>query len=44
VLVTHDVERGLREADVVVGLRAGAVAVAGQAGSVTAEHVRRLYE
>jgi heme exporter protein A len=41
VLVTHDVERGLREADVVLGLRAGAPELAG--GRAAAGEVRRLY-
>jgi heme exporter protein A len=41
VLVTHDVERGLREADVVLGLRAGAPELAG--GRAAADDVRRLY-
>jgi heme exporter protein A len=41
VLVTHDVERGLREADVVLGLRAGAPELAGD--KAAADDVRRLY-
>ena len=41
VLVTHDVERGLGEADVVLGLRAGAPELAG--GRAAADEVRRLY-
>jgi ABC-type multidrug transport system ATPase subunit len=41
VLVTHDVERGLREADVVLGLRDGGVELAGDGAS--ADEVRRLY-
>ena len=41
VIVTHDVERGLREADVVLGLRAGAPELAG--GRAAADEVRRLY-
>jgi heme exporter protein A len=40
VLVTHDVERGLREADVVLGLRDGRQALD---GSASAEQVRELY-
>jgi heme exporter protein A len=40
VLVTHDVEGGLREADLVLGLRAGRQEFAGEAG---AEQVRGLY-
>jgi heme exporter protein A len=41
VLVTHDVERGLREADVVLGLRAGASVLSG--GRAALDDVRRLY-
>ncbi len=41
VLVTHDVDRGLREADVVLGLRAGAPELSG--GRAAAADVRRLY-
>ena len=41
VLVTHDVDRGLREADVVLGLRAGATELSG-VGAAAAD-VRRLY-
>jgi heme exporter protein A len=41
VLVTHDVDRGLEEADVVLGLRAGRVEIGG--GRAAAEEVRRLY-
>jgi hypothetical protein len=41
VVVTHDVERGLAEADVVLGLRAGAPELAG--GRAAADEVRRLY-
>ena len=41
VLVTHDVERGLAEADAVLGLRAGAAELAG--GRAAADDVRRLY-
>ena len=41
VLVTHDVDRGLREADVVLGLRAGTVELSG--ATATAADVRRLY-
>jgi heme exporter protein A len=40
VLVTHDVEGGLREADAVLGLRAGRQAFCGEAG---AAEVRELY-
>ena len=41
VLVTHDVDRGLREADVVLGLRAGAAELSGS--NAAAADVRRLY-
>ena len=41
VLVTHDVERGLAEADVALGLRAGRPELAG--GRAAAGEVRRLY-
>ena len=41
VLVTHDVDRGLREADVVLGLRAGTAELSGAEAS--AADVRRLY-
>jgi len=41
VLVTHDVDRGLREADVVLGLRAGTAELSG--GRAAAADVRRLY-
>ena len=41
VLVTHDVERGLAEADVALGLRAGRQVFA--AGDATAAQVRELY-
>jgi len=41
VFVTHDVERGLREADVVLGLRAGTAELSGAEAS--AADVRRLY-
>jgi ABC-type nitrate/sulfonate/bicarbonate transport system ATPase subunit len=40
VLVTHDVERGLAEADSVLGLKGGRQAFAGQAD---AARVRELY-
>jgi heme exporter protein A len=40
VLVTHDVEGGLREADLVLGLRAGRQALAGQADAAS---LRELY-
>jgi heme exporter protein A len=45
VLVTHDVEGGLREADLVLGLRAGRQRFAGRAGAdpTGADRVRELY-
>jgi heme exporter protein A len=43
VLVTHDVEGGLREADVALGLRRGRQAFALPAGEVGARHARELY-
>lgn len=43
VLVTHDVEGGLAEADAVICLRDGRVALAGRAGAVDAESVRAHY-
>jgi heme exporter protein A len=43
VLVTHEVESGLAEADVVICLRDGRVALEGRAGAVDAESVRALY-
>jgi heme exporter protein A len=44
VLVTHEVEGGLAEADAVICLRDGHVALAGRAGAVDAESVRALYQ
>jgi heme exporter protein A len=41
VLISHDVERGLAEADLVLGLRAGRVELLGE--RVEAAEVRRLY-
>lgn len=43
VLVTHEVESGLAEADAVICLRDGRVALEGRAGAVEAESVRALY-
>jgi heme exporter protein A len=43
VLVSHDVEQGLAEADVVLGLRSGRAEVVAAAGSVSAAEVRELY-
>lgn len=43
VLTSHDPERGLAEADVVLGLRGGRVAALGDAASVSAEQIAELY-
>ena len=43
VLVTHDTERGLHEADAVLGLRAGSAVVAGPAAGADAAAIRELY-
>jgi heme exporter protein A len=43
VLISHDVELGLSEADFVLGLRAGRAAIAAPAASVSVEDVRGLY-
>jgi heme exporter protein A len=43
VLISHDVEAGLAEADEVLGLRAGRVEVLARAGDVTAADLRGLY-
>ena len=43
VLTSHDPERGLREADVVLGLRAGRVALLADAASVDPDQVAELY-
>jgi heme exporter protein A len=43
VLISHDVEAGLAEADVVLGLRGGRVAVLAPASSVGAADLRELY-
>jgi heme exporter protein A len=43
VLVTHDVDRGLAEADQVIGLRAGRQALAARASDLTASDAKALY-
>jgi heme exporter protein A len=43
VLISHDVEHGLAEADVVLGLRGGRPAILADAKSVSAQDVRGLY-
>jgi ABC-type transporter Mla maintaining outer membrane lipid asymmetry ATPase subunit MlaF len=43
VLISHDVEHGLSEADVVLGLRGGRVALLDRAAAVSAADVRALY-
>jgi heme exporter protein A len=43
VLVSHDVEAGLAEADVVLGLRAGAPVLLAPAGQVTPADLRGIY-
>jgi heme exporter protein A len=43
VVISHDVERGLEEADLVLGLRAGRPAVVGAARDVDAGAIRELY-
>jgi heme exporter protein A len=43
VLVTHDVERSLLEADRVLGLVEGRMALAGNAAEFSASHLRALY-
>jgi heme exporter protein A len=43
VVISHDVEHGLAEADLVLGLRAGRAAMLEPAASVTASDVRGLY-
>jgi heme exporter protein A len=43
VLISHDVEQGLAEADLVLGLRGGRAEVVADAGSVGADDVRGLY-
>ena len=42
-MISHDVEHGLAEADLVLGLKAGRAALLEPAGSVTAADVRGLY-
>jgi ABC-type transporter Mla maintaining outer membrane lipid asymmetry ATPase subunit MlaF len=43
VLISHDVEHGLAEADVVLGLRAGRPALLAPAAQVAPADVRTLY-
>jgi heme exporter protein A len=43
VVISHDVEHGLAEADLVLGLKAGRAAMLEPAAAVTAGHVRGLY-
>src|SRR4051812_5040059 len=43
VLISHDVELGLAEADVVLGLRGGRAEIVGPASAVGVDDVRRLY-
>jgi heme exporter protein A len=43
VVISHDVEHGLAEADVVLGLRGGRVALLERAAAVSAADVRALY-
>jgi heme exporter protein A len=43
VLISHDVEAGLAEADLVLGLRAGRTALLAPAGDVTVADVRGIY-
>jgi ABC-type phosphate/phosphonate transport system ATPase subunit len=43
VVISHDVEHGLAEADLVLGLRAGRAAMLEPAAAVTASDVRGLY-
>jgi heme exporter protein A len=43
VLISHDVEQGLSEADLVLGLRGGKAALLAPAASVTPADVRELY-
>ncbi len=43
VLISHDVEQGLEEADLVLGLRGGRPALLAPAKAVGADDVRRLY-
>jgi heme exporter protein A len=43
VLISHDVELGLAEADLVLGLRGGQAEIVGAARDVSADDVRGLY-
>jgi heme exporter protein A len=43
VIISHDVESGLAEADLVLGLRAGRAALLAPAAEVDVADVRRLY-
>ena len=43
VVISHDVEHGLEEADVVLGLRSGRPAILESVSAVSPEDVRRLY-
>jgi heme exporter protein A len=43
VLISHDVEQGLQEADLVLGLRGGRTELLAPADEVRADDVRRLY-
>jgi ABC-type sulfate/molybdate transport systems ATPase subunit len=43
VLISHDVEQGLAEADFVLGLRAGRPQLMAAAAEVSADAVRELY-
>jgi ABC-type multidrug transport system ATPase subunit len=43
VITSHDPERGLAEADLVLGLRAGRPALLAPAGEVTASEIAELY-
>jgi len=43
VFISHDVEQGLAEADVVLGLRTGRPEILAAAGEVVASDLRSLY-
>jgi heme exporter protein A len=43
VVISHDVEHGLAEADLVLGLKRGRAELCAPAGDVTAAEVRGLY-
>jgi hypothetical protein len=43
VLISHDVELGLAEADLVLGLRGGRAEIVAPAAQVGPDDVRRLY-